>query len=123
MIDDENYEEERRLNDLELEAESRRTFKESCVTFTSEQWAAPTVIDARSEIAHLLRVAARQVETTTHNRLDSAAWRVADASLRLRRLILAEMPDDLVDGVHERTGLGALLSDERPVDGGSDERE
>lgn len=62
-------------------------------------------------IAALLRSAADILEKSKiPDRLDSVAWRVADAGLDLRRLIesfgMLNVP-----GIHEETGKGALLPD------------
>lgn len=49
-----------------------------------------------------------------HFRLDSAAWRIADAGLMLSRLIKSMQEWKNVEGVHRKTGFGALLpSDEQ----------
>lgn len=72
-----------------------------------------------SEIAWLLREAATIAEQiksgrTAPDRIDSVAWRAADALLLARRYVERRWPGDKSPGIHERTGLGARL--EAPAD-------
>ena len=68
---------------------------------------------SRDVIAAELESAARILrENQDGSRDDSAAWRVADAGLELRRLIEKTGAAD-VPGVHEPTGMGAFLPSDR----------
>lgn len=59
----------------------------------------------RDELTELLSYAARCIEA---GQLESACWRIADASLLLRRRIKSRGIEN-VHGLHEPTGRNALL--------------
>ena len=69
---------------------------------TVEELTATLNID---EVPALLRVAATCIE---QGRLDSACWRMADASLLLQRRLKREGWVDVV-GLNTPTGLGAVI--------------
>jgi len=69
-----------------------------------------------AEVAGLLETAARIARgivdgTQKPDRIDSVAWRAADALYRLRDFSEQEFPGSPTPGVHFRTGLGAKLED------------
>jgi hypothetical protein len=71
-------------------------------------------LTAKGQIAGLLESAARILRTYEHNeRLDSVAWRVADASLLLRELMACSKSGwskvKNVGGIDKPTGMGAML--------------
>ena len=69
-----------------------------------------------AEVAGLLETAARiarGIAEGTHvpDRIDSVAWRAADALWWLRDFSEQEFPDSPTPGIHFATGLGAKLED------------
>jgi hypothetical protein len=81
--------------------------------FTAEDFAKmdepPTQKERAEEIAHLLKVCATILEKDTDDRYPSVAWRLADAALLMRGLIVDTWGDEQVVAVHYPTGRGAML--------------
>ena len=69
----------------------------------------PTQQDRARQIASLLRVCANILEKDTDDRYDSVAWRLADAALLMRGLIVDTWGEQEVIAVHYPTGRGAML--------------
>lgn len=68
-----------------------------------------------TEIASLLRTAARIAERIEQgrypeDRIDSAAWRAADALLLIREYTNERWPENASPGIHEPTRRGAQLA-------------
>lgn len=68
--------------------------------------------DSKKQIMDKLKSAITILEEDGYGRIDSVAWRVADAGLILRELIDALGTQD-VPGVHLPTGMGATLPEKR----------
>ena len=83
------------------------------VQFTAEDFAKlndpPTQQERAEEIASLLRVCANILEKDTDDRYPSVAWRLADAALLMRGLIVDTWGEEHVIAVHYPTGRGAML--------------
>ena len=83
------------------------------VKFTAEDFAKlqepPTLQYRAQEIASYLRVCANILEKDTDDRYPSVAWRLADAALLMRGLVLDTWGTEEVVAVHYPTGRGAML--------------
>lgn len=83
------------------------------VQFTAEDFAKldeqPSLKERAQEIASLLRVCANILEKDTDDRYPSVAWRLADAALLMRGLVLDTWGSEEVVAVHYPTGRGAML--------------
>ena len=90
-----------------------KPFEIKIVKFTAEDFARmdePPTLKARAqEIASLLRVCANILEKDTDDRYPSVAWRLADAALLMRGLIVDTWGKEEVVAVHYPTGRGAML--------------
>jgi len=74
----------------------------------------------------LLEAAARiaqRIETGQYkpDRIDSVTWRTADALLYMRRYVEDRWPHDTSPGIHEKTGMGAMLSRDSTMEGPEEE--
>lgn len=68
--------------------------------------------DSKKQVIDKLKSAITILDEGDDSRIDSVAWRVADAGLILRELIDALGAQD-VPGVHLPTGMGAVLPEKR----------
>jgi hypothetical protein len=72
-----------------------------------------------AEAANLASVAADLLRMTAEgkdpggSRIDSIAWRLADALLDVAQYVRCNWPDDASPGIHYPTGRGAKLQDAR----------
>jgi hypothetical protein len=90
-----------------------KPFEIEIVKFTAEEWnklgEPPTLKDRADEIRSLLRVCANILEKDTDERYPSVAWRLADAALLMRQLVIDTWGEEEVVAVHYPTGRGAML--------------